>query len=43
MHKLKLICTKYEVIRWKHVEIISIFVGNMGGGGGGAPCISGYG
>ena len=21
MHKLKLMCTKYEVIRWKHVEL----------------------
>ena len=26
-HKLKLMCTKYEAIRWKHVEVLNIFVG----------------
>ena len=35
LHKLKIMCTKYEVIDQKHVEIISILVGGMGGGGGG--------
>ena len=29
MHKLKLMRTKYEVIRWKYVEVISIFVGDI--------------
>ena len=28
MHKLKLMCTKYEVFRWKHVEVISILEGS---------------
>ena len=27
LHKLKLMCTKYEVIYWKHVEVICIFCG----------------
>ena len=29
VHKLKLMCTKYKVICWKHVEVISIFVGGI--------------
>ena len=29
MHKLKLLCTNSEVIRWKRVDIISIFVGGI--------------
>ena len=40
MHKLKLMWTKYEVIRWKYVEVISISVAGsfffsffLGGGG----------
>ena len=32
MHKLKLMYTKYEVIPWKHIEVISIFMGGIFGG-----------
>ena len=31
-HKLKLMCTNYEVIHWEHVEVISNFVGGISGG-----------
>ena len=37
MHKLKLMCTKHEVIHWKHVKVISILC-VCGGGGGGGSC-----
>ena len=33
MHNVKLMCTKYEVICWKHLEVISIFVGGIFLGG----------
>jgi len=29
MHKLQLMFTKYEVIRWTRVEVISIFVSGI--------------
>ena len=29
MHKLKLTCTNYDAVWWKHVEVISLFVGGI--------------